>query len=602
MTAGYAGAKQETISHLKKLKQLAVEQSSTALSAYLAEQQHKLAGDKFNLVVLGQFKRGKTTFLNALLGDEVLPTGVVPLTSIVTIITYAEQLQITINYTNETTREITLPELADYVTEEGNPGNRKQVRHVTLAYPSFYLKDGVLLIDTPGVGSIYKNNTDETYKYLPMVDAAIFVLSSDQPISEAESEFLAQISQYAAKTFFILNKIDYLQAGDREKALAFTKQTLAEQLDLAEVQVYPLSAKMALEGKKNGDLAKLQDSNLPQFEQELQNFLMREKGQTVLAASITKGVNASGELKLNLSLELKALGIPVQVLRSKVELFDQMVRQLEQQQLDNSYLLTGELDRLFAAMEQEISGFRTTRRELIEKEVGRAYQECGLGGRRLIKHLDKVLCQSVEGSLKEWYPELDHKVSQGFDDLVKRFTDKTNELVEELLKHSASLFDINLEGFTRVERLTAQSKLYYILGKTPGLLLPDPIQITAAILPRFISGPIILREMTARVDKELDRNCGRVRYDMTERVLKSARLFARSLEEKFQMVVNQTRAVLERALAKKEAGEKQTGEAAAAMQKQLAQIEEVKQDLLGLHNLISLEENPPKPGPVLERR
>ena len=511
MAVEYARAKQETIAVLSRLAGLSSNQGNRVLEAYLNEQQQKLAGDKFHLVVLGQFKRGKTTFLNALLGDEVLPTGVVPLTSIVTLIEYAEHMQITIYFEHDTTRHISLKELPDYVTEEGNPGNIKKVRHVTLAYPSGYLKDGVLLIDTPGVGSIYKNNTDETYKYLPMVDAAIFVLSSDQPISAAECEFLTKISQYAAKTFFILNKIDYLQAGDREKALAFTQKTLAEQLGYRQMRVYPLSARLALEGKKNHDRARLQNSYLPQFEQELQHFLMREKGRTVLAAAITKGINAAGELKLNLELELKALGIPLQDLKQKVELFDHMVRQLEQQQLDNSYLLKGELDRLLAAMEQEITEFRATRREQIEAEVNRAYQACGLGGRALINHLEKLIYRSVEASLKEWYPELDQQVNRGFDELVKRFTDKTNAIVEELLKHSANIFEISLEGFTRVERLTAESKLYYILGDEPGLLLPDPIQISAAVLPRFIAGPIILREMTAKVDKELDRNTGRVR-------------------------------------------------------------------------------------------
>ncbi|WP_027364547.1 dynamin family protein [Desulfotruncus alcoholivorax] len=591
MAVEYARAKQETVSALKVLEKLSAGRGNQVLAAYLEEQQQKLVKDRFHLVVLGQFKRGKTTFLNALLGDEVLPTGVVPLTSIVTLIEYAEQMQITIYFENGATKPITPQELPEYVTEEGNPGNSKNVRHVTLAYPSAYLKDGVLLIDTPGVGSIYKNNTDETYKYLPMVDAAIFLLSSDQPISEAECEFLTKISRYSAKTFFILNKIDYLKGSDREKALDFTKKTLAEQLGYHRVQVYPLSAKLALEGKITGDRVKLQNSLLPRFEQELQHFLMREKGQTVLAAAITKGINASGELKLNLELELKALGIPLQDLKKKVELFDQMVRQLEQQQLDNSYLLKGEVDRLLAAMEQEITRFRATRRELIEAQVNRACRECGLGGRLLIGHLENMIYNAVEKNLKEWYPELDQKVSQGFDDLVQRFTGKTNEIVEELLKHSASIFEISLEGFTKVERLTSESKLYYILGDEPGLLLPDPIQITAAVLPRFISGPIILREMTAKVDKELDRNCGRVRYDMRERVEKSVRLFARALEEKFQAVVSQTRAVLERALAQKESGEKHTGAAAAEIQKQLLIVEQVKKDLVNLQSLIKLDES-----------
>jgi ribosome biogenesis GTPase A len=125
-------------------------------------------------VIPGAFKRGKSTLINALLGEPVLPTAMVPLTSVVTILGYGESLDIQVHFQNGRSQKITQPELADYITEKGNPRNQKGVREVEIAYPYDYLRDGVRIIDTPGVGSVYSHNTEVAYNYLPQVEAAVF--------------------------------------------------------------------------------------------------------------------------------------------------------------------------------------------------------------------------------------------------------------------------------------------------------------------------------------------------------------------------------------------------------------------------------------------
>jgi GTPase SAR1 family protein len=159
------------------------------LSCACEELKEKLEENVFNLVVLGQFKRGKTSFINALLGEELLPTAVVPLTSIVTIIRYGDPLRVNVHFNDGRVEQIVPEKLVDYVTEKGNAKNEKDVKEVVIEYPSPWLKDGVHLIDTPGVGSVYQHNTDVAYRYLPNSDAALFLLSVDQPFSSASSAF-----------------------------------------------------------------------------------------------------------------------------------------------------------------------------------------------------------------------------------------------------------------------------------------------------------------------------------------------------------------------------------------------------------------------------
>ncbi|MEJ2315034.1 MAG: dynamin family protein, partial [Nitrospirota bacterium] len=150
----------------------------------------KLREGAFNLVVAGQFKRGKTSLINAVIGADILPVSVVPLTSIITVLAYGPALRVKVHFNGDRTMEIKPESLPEYVTEKGNPKNEKNVQEVVVEYPSPYLKDGVRIVDTPGVGSVYEHTTDVAYRYLPRSDAVLFLLSVDQPLSRAEFDFL----------------------------------------------------------------------------------------------------------------------------------------------------------------------------------------------------------------------------------------------------------------------------------------------------------------------------------------------------------------------------------------------------------------------------
>jgi predicted GTPase len=174
------------------------------------ELREKLATRAFNLVVVGQFKRGKTTLINALIGADLLPVGVVPLTSIITIVGYGDAVTMEVVYHNGAREQITAARLAHYVTEKGNPNNSKGVAEVLISYPSAWLKGGVKIVDTPGIGSIYDHNTDVARRFLPKADAILFVLSAEQPVGEAERDFLKQAKEHASRIFGLLNKTDLL--------------------------------------------------------------------------------------------------------------------------------------------------------------------------------------------------------------------------------------------------------------------------------------------------------------------------------------------------------------------------------------------------------
>ena len=175
--------------------------SESPLVARFRGLHRRLDQERLQLAVLGQFKRGKSTFINALLGDDVLPTGVIPLTAVATFIAWRREPLVVVRFKGEAPTEEFAVHTADeirnvlfrFVAEEANPENRLGVERVDLFYPASILADGTVIIDTPGVGSTLRHNTEAALQVLPESDAAFFVVSADPPITEVELEYLRRL-------------------------------------------------------------------------------------------------------------------------------------------------------------------------------------------------------------------------------------------------------------------------------------------------------------------------------------------------------------------------------------------------------------------------
>ena len=245
----------------------------------------KLAEDRFNLAVVGQFKRGKSSLMNAIIGRDLLPTGLLPLTSAITALCYGPQQRIVLKRTGWVIEhEIELKELPDFVTEQGNPGNEKGVIEVRIEMPTPFLRRGLYFVDTPGVGSTRTENTATTYNFLPHADAVILVTSVESPLSEAEENFLRDIQGYVRRLFVVVNKIDLLSLQEREQVLSYIHTGLNRLIQDSHVQMYPLSARDALRAKLDDKVKTLETSGLPAFERTLERFLAKEKVNTFLVS------------------------------------------------------------------------------------------------------------------------------------------------------------------------------------------------------------------------------------------------------------------------------------------------------------------------------
>ena len=249
----------------------------------------RLAEDRFNLVVVGRFSRGKTTLMNAMLGTDRLPTGIVPVTSVITTVSYGTEERVVLHYRDTSLfLEIPIAELAEHVTEQGNPGNVQRIRTAEVQLPAELLRRGFYFIDTPGFGSSIVENARTTEAFLPEADAFVLVTSYDGPLTVEEGDALEGIHRSGRRVFVVVNKQDCVNDAERAEVLAHLGKRLAAIFGGLPRELYSFSARQALEARLKGDKPALEASGLLAFETTLLDFLLNEKRREFLLSMCSR--------------------------------------------------------------------------------------------------------------------------------------------------------------------------------------------------------------------------------------------------------------------------------------------------------------------------
>jgi hypothetical protein len=242
----------------------------------------RLAEDRFNLVVVGRFSRGKTSLMNAVLGTDRLPTGIRPLTSVITTVSYGSEEKAVIHYRHlGIPEDIPLAKLPQYITENGNSANHRGIALAQVQLPAELLRRGFHFIDTPGLGSPILENTRATERFLPQADAFVVVTSHEGPLSEEELRIVDEAARSGRRVFIVVNKADIVSAEERTEALAYLRQALAA-IGIENGTIFSLSARDGLAGKQLQDAGLLGDSGIETFEQALVCFLIEDKAREFL--------------------------------------------------------------------------------------------------------------------------------------------------------------------------------------------------------------------------------------------------------------------------------------------------------------------------------
>lgn len=315
---------------LEKLLDLSEQVSLSNNAASIRDTIDKIANEHFEVAIVGEFKRGKSTLINAMLGEEVLPADVLPATATLNRVTYSEEPYVEVEYKDGRSENVAIDQLENYVTKltEESEMKAETVKEATVHYATDFCKNNVDIIDTPGLNDD-EQMTNVTLSILPEIDAAVFVISANSPFSQFEKDFLEKkmLTSDVGRIIFAVNCFGTFSKEDENKivetvrnrigryVMEKAKQVMGE--DSREFAVYKrkigtpkvigIYAKKALTAKMSGDAEMLKESNFPEFEEALETLLTKERGAITLQILSTKIANSGTEILNSVVLQENAL-------------------------------------------------------------------------------------------------------------------------------------------------------------------------------------------------------------------------------------------------------------------------------------------------------
>ena len=556
------------------------------LAGQLGELRERLAQGRFHLAVLGQFKRGKSTLLNALLGEAVLPTAVVPLTAIPTFIRPGQTRAARIHFLDQ--REPQNAEvrtagqlgefLTGFVTETGNPKNTLGVAQVEVFHPAaLLLGKGVVLIDTPGIGSTFRHNTEATLNFLPQCDAALFLVSADPPITEVEVEFLRQVQSKVSRLFFILNKVDYLSDDDRKAALEFLRKVLTEQAGMsADAAIFCVSARQGLEARAKGNDGLWAASGMAQVERHLVGFLANEKAAALREAVGRKAADTLGEALMRLRLAMRSLQMPLDELQQRLALFEAKIDEARRQRVSAGDLLAGDRRRIHEFLEEHAEQLRAKAREYLGGIVDETMARNGQAGEDAVQD---ALAEAIPGYFEHQAGETIDLFRDRMAQTLRPHQQRANELIESVRKTAAKLFDVPYHAPESADAFEMVRQPYWVTHKWSSTLSPIPTGLIDRLLSASAHHRRIRKRLLGQVGELVVPNVENLRWAMFQSIDHTFTRFGSSLDARLAETVEATHGAIRAAMERRRSHSEATAKEASLLDAAATELERIRAGL-----------------------
>ena len=470
---------------------------------YLAEETaEKLAGLGLYVAVIGEFKRGKTTLINGLLGADLLPTGVLPITAVPALVRFGVRPRATLRLLDGSEAAIDIGGLQGYLSEQENPGNRKGVREAIIEYPAAVLESGLILVDTPGTGSVHVHNTQAASAFLPRVDIALLVLSVDAPLSHSEARLLEDVAHTAARIAICLNKIDRLTPNETGEAVGFVRSRVASLCGTSDVPLFAVSARSAHADNGLGELTAWLQNDVA----ATQISLATERGARV-ASTLLSLVDAT------LELEAAAAAKPAREAAAARMAFAIAQTALAVAVAEESTLLLAACRR---ATDTVIEPRANAMREALPTV--------------LVAAADDEWSDRIVAAAGSWRREVGDALIAAMRGPVDRHTERIHGLATRFVAEAGQAFGLRLPAAFDVTPRVNVDAVKVDLADDPGALAMGVRQLRARI-PGAVGRRWRERARHDRAIEDADRLAGRLRYSTLQSVDRTARAWIREAEQ-----------------------------------------------------------------------
>jgi small GTP-binding protein len=502
--------KSDTISTMRELASLAQEAGMRSLRDDLLQVRvPKLEEERFILVVLGEFNHGKTTFVNALLGRDILPTGITPTTATLNHVVYADPPYAKVLYQGGEANEIALERLGEYTSGRAQE-DLNRISYIEIGFPSEFLRERVTLVDTPGVNDLNTQRAEITYGYLPRADSVIFLLDAGQILKRSEEEFLKTriLRRSRDKLIFVIAKADILTPEELREAETFARSHL-ERI-LGPVNIFPISAQKSL----RGDSAWTRD--LLSF---LSRHLAGERARILLDNAIEDTVRTGGYLRQTLEIQRRAYQMSVEELEGRVR----TVRE----QLEGNRRQLAEYHR---RIEEVSAGIKSTIKNDLDifvaeflRQIPEQIEQSNPAD------LKRYLANFIQDRFRAWAEEEGEKVSKLCETLAEEIIQVTNQSRQEVIASLAAQFGTTPQALPiEVNTLPYDVGVFALMGLGTAVMFMNIL--VGGLLT--IAAPILAMVMRGRLSE-------RVREQAKEESKRAIREAADKIEPRFLSFIDE---------------------------------------------------------------
>jgi len=554
---------------LMRLADLALELGSEPVAEEARELAARVSEGRFYVACVGQFKRGKSTLLNALVGHEVVPTGFVPVTAVPTVIRFGERLHARVRMRDGSWRDIVMDDLKEYVTEELNPENKKGVDGAEVFVPSPMLSSGMCFVDTPGLGSVFTGNTATTQAFIPHIDAALVVVGADPPIAGEELALVEAVGRQVQDLILVINKADRTSDAERAAAEKFTREILEKRLGRPVGDVFEVSATERME---NRGLLRDWNKLLASLHR-----LVGDSGRDLVRAACDRGVQRLTEQLLAIvSEDRNALQRPIEESERRITLMKETISEAERSMRELSFLFMAEQQHVSDYfVERRRQFFRTALKESeTEFRVTLPSVRAGFGPRyrRQLMHLAQELSRS---RVIPWLKPEQEEGERQYRAVGVRFVEMGNTFLGRLA-------DAGLTELTRMPHALDPEKGFRVRSRFTfedfigTAQPPSPLRwIADVLLPLVGARKMIANEANEFLEHLLEVNSSRVQNDVLNRMQESRE----RLEVEIRKLLHEVNRIAEQAL---ERARKIKEEGTPAVQQAMERLDHMESEVLAL--------------------
>ena len=540
----------------------------------LRELEKHLREGTLRVAVLGQFKRGKSSLLNSILGQQLLPTGVTPITAIPTFVRGSDTPRLRVDFDQPTQPLISFdadrfPQiLSRYVSEEENPRNEAKVALVQIEAPTDPSLRHIVFVDTPGVGSTLIHNTRAAEAVLTDCDAGIFVVSADPPITAVELDYLDQTRRHLPKLLFVLNKVDRLDDHERTAAEGFLRKVLKEHLgDSDPPRIFAVSARRALAAKQRRDSRALIASGLAPLEHALSNELAQEKAAIVIATARARALALFSEVLFHSEFAHRALLTPTQELEAKISEFEESMARFKLEGENLSDLLSIDRRRLLSRINEMTDALWNDARARFRSMVG-----SGPGDRVEERHLRERIAREMASYFEAAFKSLTDKARQDLIDSLTAREANVSNLIGKVRDAAAGLLAITAAAPPPEDAFELSREPYWVAPAPSETITDSAALALVRLLPDVLRRKRLRVALLADTDRAVLRNVANLDWALRQNVEDAYRRFTnassqqviKAFEETLEAMRAAIRARTERSIAIEEAV-KQSSQAVGAL-------------------------------------